>query len=124
MIEGNHQTSRNKDRASDEKKKKLSFIIYHLITDKLLEKCITRRTLAERTINRMKKIKVGSLVSFRPRGENILKTSKVVEIQICRNHDKMEGRPVSSCDLDKHKSVTISFEDGYWCWEDQIRKIH
>ena len=72
----------------------------------------------------MKKIAIGNLVSFRPRGEKILQTAKVTEIQICKNHDKMEGRSVGSCDLDKHKSVIVCFDNGYWCWEDQIRKIH
>ena len=68
-------------------------------------------------------ISVGSQVMYRPRGERQCRTSEVEEIQITRNHDKMEGRIVQSCDLDKHKSVIVSFKDGYWCWEDQIRRI-
>ena len=71
----------------------------------------------------MRTVKVGSKVTYRPRGEMILRTATVVEIQITRNHDKMEGRIVQSCDLDKHRSVIISFDDGYWCWEDQVRRI-
>lgn len=68
----------------------------------------------------MKKIKVGQVASYRPRGEKKCRTSEIIEIQITKNHDKMEGRNVNSCDLSKHKSVIIFFKDGYWCWEDQI----
>ena len=63
------------------------------------------------------------MATYRLRGEKTLRTAEVVEIQITRNHDKMEGRCVQSCDLDKQKSVIISFNDGHWCWEDQIRSI-
>ena len=70
------------------------------------------------------KIALGSKVTYRPRGKKKLRTAEVEEIMITKNHDKMEGRIVNSCDLDKHKSVIISFNDGYWCWEDQVRKIH
>ena len=71
----------------------------------------------------MKKIKLGSKVKYRLRGEKSLRTAAVTEIQITRNHDKMEGRIAKSCDLDKHKSVIFSLDDGHWCWEDQIRQI-
>ena len=71
----------------------------------------------------MKKIKLGSKVKYRLRGETNLRTAAVVEIMITRNHDKMEGRLVKSCDLDKHKSVMLSLDDDHWCWEDQIRQI-
>jgi hypothetical protein len=71
----------------------------------------------------MKKIKLGSKVKYRLRGETTLRTAAVTEIQITRNHDKMEGRIAKSCDLDKHKSVIFSLDDGHWCWEDQIRQI-
>ena len=70
-----------------------------------------------------KKITLGSKVTYRPRGEMILRTAEVEEIMITKNHEKMEGRIVKSCDLDKHKSVIILFKDGYWCWEDQVRKV-
>ena len=71
----------------------------------------------------MKKIKLGSKVKYRLRGETNLRTAAVVEIMITRNHDKMEGRLAKSCDLDKHKSVMFSLDDDHWCWEDQIRQI-
>ena len=73
--------------------------------------------------NDMKKIELGSKVKYRLRGETNLRTAAVTEIQITRNHEKMEGRVVKSCDLDKHKSVIFSLDDGHWCWEDQIRQI-
>ena len=71
----------------------------------------------------MKKISLGTKVKYRLRGENTLRTAAVTEIQITRSHDKMEGRLAKSCDLDKHKSVIFSLDDGHWCREDQIRQI-
>ena len=69
----------------------------------------------------MRKIKIGTTVTAKLFGEEIV-TGKIEHIEICKVGEKY-GRPVNSCDIDKHSNGTVCLDCNRWCYFDQIIKI-
>ena len=69
----------------------------------------------------MKKVKIGDTVSATLFGGQHV-TGKVEGIEICAIDSKY-GRPVSSCDMDKHRNGVLELDCGHWCYFNQVRHV-
>ena len=49
--------------------------------------------------------------------------AKVLGIEICKEGFK-EGKPVSQCNLDYHRNVTLDLDNNHWAYATQIQKIY
>ena len=68
----------------------------------------------------MRKIRIGDTVVYQPwTGKR--RHASVEGIEICREGEKY-GRPVESCDIDKHTGV-LDLSDNHWIYFTQVVKI-
>ena len=70
----------------------------------------------------MRKLKIGDTVTASLFGGEVV-TGQVESIEICAQ-GKKEGRPVRSCDLDKHSNGVIDLSCGHWCYFYQVKRIN
>ena len=68
----------------------------------------------------MRKIRIGDMVVYQTWSKQ--KRNATVEgIEICKRDEKY-GRPVESCDIDKHNGV-LDLSDNHWIYFTQVVKI-
>ena len=68
----------------------------------------------------MRKIRIGDTVVYQTWSKE-KKNATVEGIEICKRDEKY-GRPVESCDIDKHNGV-LDLSDNHWIYFSQVVKI-
>ena len=68
----------------------------------------------------MRKIRIGDMVVYQTWSKE-KKNATVEGIEICKRDEKY-GRPVESCDIDKH-NVVLDLSDNHWIYFTQVVKI-
>ena len=68
----------------------------------------------------MRKIKIGDNIVYQTWSKQ-KKSATVEGIEICKREEKY-GRPVESCDIDKHNGV-LDLSDNHWIYFTQVVKI-
>lgn len=69
----------------------------------------------------MMKLSVGDTISYQM-WNGKMTTAKVLGIEICKDGEK-SGRPVTNCDLSKHRNGILDLDNEHWAYFYQVKRV-